>query len=1253
MNMEHSRLRSSIQVLLFLVLSTSFVHRLQARASTFIRKISLVFGGRIQHNEHKDSELNSGTGLKPRIRAVSVEIPRKPFVLNSPSAIALSPHRSELGSGASSASGRTDSPVEHQPFHRKGQSHSVLEQPTSTNFPPGIVVTQHNSQSDLRTSSKEPTRETSESPSIPTAITPQLSLLSPSYSHKPDPSPILNGLTSPMAIGSSHASPAHIVSSPGSASTVTPAPDPPATQSVSNKSATQSHRTTPVDKEGQPLRLSPTIIHRVPPWPIMALPALPPSQSAIMASKSSPPSTSALNATSQAITHSAQAHRLGSPSPSTGRPSTNRLITMPALPMSGSQRPQVCTPSPSRSSHEGHDPARESYDDMSETDQWEGSSYRSERRSFDSVRTDGDWEDAETSWGRPSMDSIDEDRGWTPSPSVLANGSSSSSQMMLSLGASSSSLSASAESLMDMLNGTGTAEGSKLAPYNSSKLPATMNSSNLPSNTSSTSSNVVPATSSSLSAPSAWNMRGFTSLSEATLTAFGSSSSAAGFASASDSTVPPSPTSPSTPTVPPRAPFLNSDFDPHGFVHVASSSSGATFSTGLGVLTPAFGSASQAPGSEGSDARLPELGSGPDTGLVVSGAEGAHVQSSVEMGRFGSQQATSSAQNLRIFATPPATRPGTSSSIISNAETIRPRTSYRTRSSTETISPGTGSSPRTSTETAPSAFGSHIRSGTAVARRLPNIQTSCATGVLTQRPISTASSQPSSGDSGFVTADDGLGDGEMTGCNPMVGGRLRGSEAMEQEGLAAAADLRTSGSRDSGHVVENGVSSAREARPVEDRAMTGEVAIGASNLPGSGAGAGAQPSSTSAPGQTGTDVPSSVTDLAATLATASRLVPLTRTPLAPLDHSSHDVVSHETQDFNPIIRPEHADGSYPARIEGKKQFRRQPSRSMINLSTILADSPPYEGKETFDPTAMSKGKLKLHELLNTSTPNKTLQRRQSLPSMATQPPAYSVVRAHDEEGREPLPKYSNDVLLVAQMPRKVEFTKPGVISRDRKWRRVWCVLEGTRFAVYRVRGVKSVWEGVVGAGDETANRNEKPNSRTKEAEESQRAAGRRRKVEEERRALGERMPVNVQRESASSPVPSSRFSRSSSPMSPYASSSNLSSTPSSRRWRSPSVSSMNTAPERPDHSHLIKQYTLQNAESGLGTDYTKRKNVIRVRMEGEQFLLQAKDVEEVVEWIEVGCVNLFSLHDAFRLKFRVTRRVFRRLLISRWTLICG
>jgi hypothetical protein len=58
--------------------------------------------------------------------------------------------------------------------------------------------------------------------------------------------------------------------------------------------------------------------------------------------------------------------------------------------------------------------------------------------------------------------------------------------------------------------------------------------------------------------------------------------------------------------------------------------------------------------------------------------------------------------------------------------------------------------------------------------------------------------------------------------------------------------------------------------------------------------------------------------------------------------------------------------------------------------------------------------------------------------------------------------------------------------------------------------------------------------------------------------------------------------------------------------------------QKPGKGDLIRAYTLQHAESGLGNDYLKRKNVIRVRLEGEQFLLQAADVPSVVEWIEVG-----------------------------------
>lgn len=60
---------------------------------------------------------------------------------------------------------------------------------------------------------------------------------------------------------------------------------------------------------------------------------------------------------------------------------------------------------------------------------------------------------------------------------------------------------------------------------------------------------------------------------------------------------------------------------------------------------------------------------------------------------------------------------------------------------------------------------------------------------------------------------------------------------------------------------------------------------------------------------------------------------------------------------------------------------------------------------------------------------------------------------------------------------------------------------------------------------------------------------------------------------------------------------------------------------QPQPQDLLHAYALHNAESGLGTDYVKRQNVIRIRMEGQQFLLQARDVASVVDWIEVRLLS--------------------------------
>ncbi|KAH8817213.1 hypothetical protein F5884DRAFT_665741 [Xylogone sp. PMI_703] len=49
---------------------------------------------------------------------------------------------------------------------------------------------------------------------------------------------------------------------------------------------------------------------------------------------------------------------------------------------------------------------------------------------------------------------------------------------------------------------------------------------------------------------------------------------------------------------------------------------------------------------------------------------------------------------------------------------------------------------------------------------------------------------------------------------------------------------------------------------------------------------------------------------------------------------------------------------------------------------------------------------------------------------------------------------------------------------------------------------------------------------------------------------------------------------------------------------------------------LIKTYNLQYAEAGIAADYTKRRYVIRVRAEADQFLLACSELETFVEWLQ-------------------------------------
>lgn len=76
------------------------------------------------------------------------------------------------------------------------------------------------------------------------------------------------------------------------------------------------------------------------------------------------------------------------------------------------------------------------------------------------------------------------------------------------------------------------------------------------------------------------------------------------------------------------------------------------------------------------------------------------------------------------------------------------------------------------------------------------------------------------------------------------------------------------------------------------------------------------------------------------------------------------------------------------------------------------------------------------------TSSKRVRRRNSMSDLHAAPPDYTppgpgstIPRPRDEEGQEKLPRYSCNVHIEGYLPRKTEFTSPGVQARDRAWKR--------------------------------------------------------------------------------------------------------------------------------------------------------------------------------------------------------------------------
>lgn len=218
-----------------------------------------------------------------------------------------------------------------------------------------------------------------------------------------------------------------------------------------------------------------------------------------------------------------------------------------------------------------------------------------------------------------------------------------------------------------------------------------------------------------------------------------------------------------------------------------------------------------------------------------------------------------------------------------------------------------------------------------------------------------------------------------------------------------------------------------------------------------------------------------------------------------------------------------------------------------------------------------------------TTGNARLHRPRSMYELRDAPPDYTSiarqpgfgprqnVQPREEEGKEGLPQYTCSIHIEGFMPRKMEFTAPGTQAKDRAWKRQYVVLHGTSIKVYkydlRTHPIPGEEDWSTVPVDIYGNDGPPPlhfHQGEYGVDNSQ----------------GSRFPLSIEDAKAKAK---------------------------SRIIQQATASSTN---------QLLRHYSLQNAESGLAADYIKRKHVVRVRAEGEQFLLQAKDDRGVIDLIE-------------------------------------
>ncbi|KAK9322429.1 hypothetical protein V1517DRAFT_323440 [Lipomyces orientalis] len=255
------------------------------------------------------------------------------------------------------------------------------------------------------------------------------------------------------------------------------------------------------------------------------------------------------------------------------------------------------------------------------------------------------------------------------------------------------------------------------------------------------------------------------------------------------------------------------------------------------------------------------------------------------------------------------------------------------------------------------------------------------------------------------------------------------------------------------------------------------------------------------------------------------------------------------------------------------------------------------------------------------------------------PPSRFPIMPREEEGCEPLPPYSSTLMRAAVLSRKLELLSPLEQAPNRSWQSVIAVLNNTQLNIYRAPSTLHTISLVA-----------RPPP----------VSGRVASVLPWRSASFSAPASEYQLFSSSLPSRINHDTIDPFTLSPLSSATSASSSSASL---SPTPTSSMTSASGPlpaaflgvDESvlspaNLVRSYTLQYAQIGLATDYKKKQNVIRVRAEGQQFLLLCNDARECVEWtsaLQAACDLSLPLDERTIPRYRsIPSRRRRRILPS-------